>query len=364
MKIASYNFQNIFYRHIDLVKCYREKRLPDWKEEFESIQLKRCKNENELNRLRELAVLIGFHNDTGFENVHLENIEGEVFYSPLIDNRQGHGNSTKNWVGWAKSKSISIPEKSITNKAKVIIDCSADILIIQEVENRLALSHFNKVNLKQAYAEVFFMEGNSRKNRGLGILLKKGFNLKTINSFANEKNASGGNLFENDVQLYTVSTPSNKEVFILNTLLDGHSLSAKTTERFNKLYALVEMCVHTNENFVLAGTLGLPSFNKHVRVFIERFLLKQINAHKNFEVTLDTGSDSSYYRLGAYTKGVNIKQQDYLMVSSKLFENTQNCGLNRKGIWPGKRPKWDTYQSMNGELNMASEHPLLWSEFK
>ena len=101
MKIASYNFQNIFYRHIDLVQCYREKRLPDWKEEFESIQLKRCKNENEFNRLRELAVLIGFHNDAGFENVHLENIEGEVFYSPLIDNHQGHGNSSKNWVGWA-----------------------------------------------------------------------------------------------------------------------------------------------------------------------------------------------------------------------------------------------------------------------
>ena len=293
MKIASYNFQNIFYRHIDLVQCYREKRLPDWKEEFESIQLKRCKNENEFNRLRELAVLIGFHNDAGFENVHLENIEGEVFYSPLIDNHQGHGNSTKNWVGWAKSRSLSIPIKAITNKAKVILDCSADILIIQEVENRLALSHFNKVYLKQAYAEVFFMEGNSRTNRGLGILLKKGFKLRTINSFANEKDTSGRNLFENDVQLYTVNTPTNKDVFIVNALLEEHSLSEKTTERFNKLYALVEMCVHTNENFVLAGTLGLPSFNKHVRVFIERFLLKQINAHKKFEVTLDTGSDSS-----------------------------------------------------------------------
>ena len=363
MKLTSYNLQNIFYRHIDLVKSYRINHLSDWKEEFESIQLKNPKNQNEINRLRELAILIGFHDDDDFENVHLETIEGALFYSPLINTQNSNGKVVKNWTGWAKSKSISIAVKAIANKAKAILESDADILVVQEVESRLALLHFNKVYLKEAYVGVFFMEGNSTKSRGLGILLKKGYDLSTMNSFANEKNLSGNILFENDVQLYMVKTPNNDSVFIINALLGNESDKTRIDGQFDRIAALVKMCSLASHHYILTGTLGLPSYNKKIRDLIDKSSLKQINAHSNFEVTLDKGSDSSYYRLGAYAKGVNIKQQDYLMVSSKLFAKISECGLNRKGVWPRKNPSWDTYRSLDGERDMASEHPLLWAEF-
>ena len=364
MKLATYNFQNIFYRHVDLVKSYRSDHKTEWKEEFESLRLRPIKTQKELNRLRELAVLIGFHNNPLFENVHLENIDGEVFYSPLNNNEIGKGNNIKNWTGWAKSKTIPIPTNAIINKSKVINDTNADILVVQEVESRIALIHFNKVYLKEAYSEVFFMEGNSAKNQGMGVLLKKGYDLSTFNSFANERGSDENLLFKNDIQLYCVKLPCGNSLFIINTLLNLEANLKRSKEQFKRISALVKMCSLTSKNIALVGTLGLPSYNKHIRKLIKKHSLHQISTHANFEVTLDKGSDASYYRLGAYTKGVNIKQQDYLMVSQELFHGLQGCGLNRKGIWSRKKPKWNTYKSMGNEMSMASEHPLLWSQFE
>lgn len=363
MKLATYNLQNIFYRHTDLIGDYTVNRLSDWKEEFDSLQIKNHKNLKELDRLRELAVLMGFHINERLENIHLEKIDGQIYCHSSVSNLASNQNRTTNWYGWAKAKSLPIPVTAITNKSKVILYCNADILVVQEVESRLALSHFNKVYLKEAYSDIFFMEGNSSKSCGMGILLKKGFNLKTMNSFANEKDSSGNILFENDLQLYMIKTPDNNSLFIINVLLNYGSKSEKIDDQFKKIYALVEMCSLTTTNIVLTGTLGLPSYNKYIKGLIENHSLRQINTHSNFKVTLDQGSDASYYRMGAYAKGINIKQKDYLLVSQELFKSIQACGLNRKGVWPRQKPKWNTYKSMTQEMSMASEHPLLWSQF-
>lgn len=363
MKVASYNLQNLFYRHIDLVKSYRAKNVSAWKVEFEQLQSKKFKIQKDLDRLSELAVLMGFHNDTGFENVHLEHIDGELFYSPLSFDKTAKGSTFKNWAGWAKSKSIPISISALINKSKVILDADADVLIVQEIESRRALLHFNKVYLKGVYDNLYFMEGNSRLAQGMGILLKKGFVLHTLNSFANDKDEKGNTLFDNDVQLYAVSSQGKKPTYLINILLGTDIEQDRLTEQIQRLVQLLKICALDSENIILTGTLGLPSYNKHIIQLLEHSKLKQINRHPSFEVTLDKGSDASYYRLGAYTKGVNIKQQDYLLVSSKLFKKLNSCGLNRKGIWTRKRPKWDTYSSMDGELAMASEHPLLWAQF-
>jgi hypothetical protein len=34
--------------------------------------------------------------------------------------------------------------------------------------------------------------------------------------------------------------------------------------------------------------------------------------------------------------------------------------MNRKAVWPLKKPDWVTYDSLQNEKDAASEHPLLW----
>ncbi len=363
MKLATYNLQNIFYRHTDLIRDYHVNHLSYWQEEFESLQIKKLKGQKELDRLRELAILMGFHNEGSLENMLLEQIEGQIYYSQSEGNLDRNQNINKNWYGWAKSKSLPISVTAIANKSKVILDANADILVVQEVENRKALMHFNKVYLKQAYNDVFFIEGNSLKDQGMGILLKKGYDLKTFNSFANEKDNEGQFLFKNDVQLYCINRADKKSLFILNISLNARTNIKIRKQQFQRITDLVKMCTATHTDMVVVGTLGLPSYNESITKLIKECSLRQINSHPNFEATLDKGADASYYRLGAYTKGINMKQKDYLLVSQSLFSKLKDCGLNRKGVWSRKKPKWETYTSLYNEMAMASEHPLLWSKF-
>ena len=66
--------------------------------------------------------------------------------------------------------------------------------------------------------------------------------------------------------------------------------------------------------------------------------------------------------MGAYQKGVNLRQMDYLLLSPTLFKKVKNCGMNRKAVWPEKRPQWNIYSSIQGALNAASEHPVIYFE--
>ena len=82
----------------------------------------------------------------------------------------------------------------------------------------------------------------------------------------------------------------------------------------------------------------------------------------SFEVDCDAGNDATYHRLGAYRKGVNIKQKDYMLVSPSLFETMEDSGLNRKAVWPENRPQWSIYKSVTNKNIAASEHPLVWGK--
>jgi hypothetical protein len=91
--------------------------------------------------------------------------------------------------------------------------------------------------------------------------------------------------------------------------------------------------------------------------------LQRISQHNAFSVMPDEGSDATYYRLGGYAKGVNIKQQDYLVLPPTLFQHIKSCGLNRKAMWPEKRPQWQLYSTVKKQSQAASGHPLVWVGF-
>jgi len=115
-------------------------------------------------------------------------------------------------------------------------------------------------------------------------------------------------------------------------------------------------------NIIVCGTFNDVSYSDCLSPLIQETDLKDVSKHEKFNVDTDKGKDASYFRLGAFRLGVNLKQKDYLMLSPSLFEKIKNTSMNRKGTWPDKKPNWHLYPSITSKNHSASEHPLVWAD--
>ncbi|KQC28660.1 hypothetical protein [Flagellimonas eckloniae] len=369
MIIATYNIQNIFYRDRVLIKKYREENRELWVEEFEKLMLKGMRTNEEFNRMRALSQLLGFEDSQNSPYLTMMHNSGQLFLKKNVNSGANKATHLTDWNGWIKLNSKPINEVAVKNKAKVIKEVSPDILILLEVEDRASLFEFNKYFLSNSYAHVLYLETNDFYGRGIGVLTKVGYQVKSMKSHVNDFDENGNPIFDMDLQEYKISTPSGAIVSVLSTcFLDDSMNSGQTNTKIEiqsqRIAEIYEELSESNNLIVVTGTLNLPSYSHHLSALTEGTDLKDISKHRFFEVDLDKGKDSDYYRLGAYKMGVNIKQRDYLMLSTKLFRSVKNCGLVRKGIWFKKRPQWNILKSIKNETHMASEHPLVWSQLK
>jgi hypothetical protein len=118
------------------------------------------------------------------------------------------------------------------------------------------------------------------------------------------------------------------------------------------------------QNIAIAGTLNDVPYSDCLTPLLRGTDLRDITKHPTFNVDIDKGKDASYFRLGAYRMGVNIKQKDYLLLSPEFFDKTKVGGLNRKAIWPLKKPMWSVYSTVQNKSQEASGHPALWADIK
>ena len=142
----------------------------------------------------------------------------------------------------------------------------------------------------------------------------------------------------------------------------GHGLRKRQAEFVADLYR--SHIKSGNELVLICGTLNDPAYADALSPLLRDTQLKDISKHDQFEVDLDSGRDATYFRMGAYRKGVNIKQADYMLCSPVLFAQLKSGGLQRKGIWSGKKVRWATYPQLRSREQQASTHPLLWGQFE
>ena len=89
----------------------------------------------------------------------------------------------------------TINETSIEKTGPVIRDGNADVFCFIEVENRIALNHFNdtvipKVNGKE-YDHVMLIDGNHDRGIDVGIMARKPFDIESIASHVDDTDAKG-----------------------------------------------------------------------------------------------------------------------------------------------------------------------------
>ncbi|MCR9228364.1 MAG: hypothetical protein NXH90_13175 [Flavobacteriaceae bacterium] len=372
MKIAFYNIQNIFHRHIELVGRYRDENRSRWIAEFETLLTQSERTQKQYDRMRVLSHFLEFDSEGQMPYFTIKNTMGQLRLRKGLDGKMSQASHLSDWEGWAKIDSLPINEIAIRNKAKVIKEVDPDILVVLEVEDRASLVNFNQHFLRSMgnspYREIVFLGTNDPFGRGIGVMAKDGFDLESIRTHVNDLDGKDKTLFDVDLQEYRFRTSSGNCLDLLCTHFidkDGHMETFKEgqnrqSEYIARLLARRQRDLSVHQIFM--GTLNAPIYSSSIAPIFKENYLRDITKHPNFMGGLDKGKDADYFRLGAYKMGVNIQQRDYLMLSKELFGTVESCGLVRKGMWFKKQPKWDIFGSITSERGAASEHPLLWCQ--
>ncbi|CDF80837.1 endonuclease [Formosa agariphila KMM 3901] len=363
MKIATFNIQNLFHRDKNLIHVNPSKNLKDWISELDNLMTIKHNSEDQRDRIKELSFLIGFEKTIDKPYAVLRRRAGHL-YLKGIDHSLEHKASYLNyWNGWITLQTTPIPYTAVEHKARLIADINADVLLLQEVEDRGSLEEFNHQILPKFYCEPYtqciVVQSNKYNGLEMGILLRQGYNLLGIKTHQDQ----------NFIQ-YDIETPKGKTIHIINLHLDKPTTDLNQSHFDRKLQTNQVANIYNQlllkglKNIIITGTLQVPSYCDSLSPLFKNTTLKEVTKHLSFEVVCDHGSDRSYYRLGAYRKGVNIKQKDYMLVSPNLWKSLKDSGMNRKAMWPPHRPHWTVYPSLKHKGQAASEHPIIWAKLK
>lgn len=368
MKIATFNIQNLFHRDKNLLTKSRSTSITNWITELDTLMRKVFKSLPEHERLRELSFLLGF------DNIHLKPYAvlrrkaGYLYMKGAMPFKQTKASYLTDWDGWVEIKTVPIRPTATDNKALVIADVNADILLLHEVEDRASLEEFNREVLPkydcEPYAQTFVIQNNDMGGLETAILLREGYQLVSVKT-----HLIGGysDQFQHLLE-YEIKTPLLEKIWMLGIHLLPLEEGDKTIIRhsqFKNITKIYEALIAEGKtNIIIIGTLNVASYSALLTSFITENKLKDITKHLSFEVDCDEGVDATYFRLGAFRLGTNLVQNDYMLLSHTLFEKLADSGLNRKAIWPEKASQWKIYKSVTSKQNAASEHPVVWGRIE
>lgn len=367
MKIATFNVQNLFHRDRSLIQKTTGKCVSDWITEFDSL-LKKEKSSSNTDRLKELSFLLGF--DKTFQNpyVVMRKKAGELYLKGMNCSKELKSGELTDWNGWIKVQTMPIDPEATNHKAMVISEIDPDILVLQEVEDKQSLDEFNNSILPKfncdPFSECVLTPNSEGKGREQALLLKNGYQLESIKIHTIDDSGSA----THELLEYEIQSPKGQSIHLLLAYFYENKFDKEKAFEIRKnqayqvsvIYKMLQM--QGKINIVVAGTLNAPSYCNSLAPLLQETDLKDITKNKTFNVAIDEGKDATYFRLGAYRMGVNIRQEDYLLLSPALFLNVKSSGLNRKGVWPEKRPNWRIYSSIWNMEQAASLHPGVWGE--
>lgn len=373
MRIAFYNIQNLFFRHQSLLREKQSRSVRNWIAEMDGLIGKVVKKPSDLNRLQELSFLLNFNKPDTTRYALLRQRGGQLHIRGMDYPNMEKACWTNRWNGWVEVLNYPLDPLSISNKARVIAETQADVLLLQEVEDRCSIKDFNEKFLLQYpgsnYSEISMLCTPSSANLRHCLLLKKGFQNKKLWTYSEEKLDENRHLFQGGCGVYEIACPSNIRIAIISVQFIKSAGTREETETFRlkQTYRVIEIYRELQSegirNILLMGTLNAYSYCHTIAPLIQETDLNDICRHPNFIRETDS-RNIHYHRLGGYGRGINIRQTNYLMVSSNLFDQVEKASINRKAMWPGEDSQWKAYRSIKEQKNQASEFPLLWLDLK
>ncbi|MGB3776026.1 MAG: hypothetical protein WA951_12280, partial [Leeuwenhoekiella sp.] len=184
MKIASYNIQNLFHRNRSLVEKNFSKNVSNWFSELDALMKldNHCTSHRE--RIQELLFLVGFEKSHHTPYAVMRKRGGFLYFKSRPVHNEFMANELNNWNGWTALKTQPINENATKNKARVIADVNADIMILQEVEDRYSWNDFNSQYLSaydmELYENAMLVSGRTDLGLENGIAVKRNYSIERL----------------------------------------------------------------------------------------------------------------------------------------------------------------------------------------
>jgi hypothetical protein len=203
MKIATFNIQNLFHRDKSLVSIQAGEAVFNCLDEMENLMNKHTKTASDLDTIKDLTFLLGFEKISNIPYAIMRRRMETMFFRAIHSSEETKNNCLTDFNGWVTLETIPADPIATQNKARVIAEVNADVLLLQEVENSNSLLDFNNQFLPKfngvPYRELLVLQGNDGRGQEIGMLTKNGFQIQEVRTYSNELDDSGNLVFDKNL---------------------------------------------------------------------------------------------------------------------------------------------------------------------
>jgi len=378
VRIASFNVENLFARAnaLNLATWAAGKPILDAYNEVNTLFQEQTYTPAIKDRIRQLLLQLDIYrvNDQGAVRRNdtrspqwawFRKNRGSFDREPAdeSENMEIVANGQAEWIGWVELAKGPVSETATRMTARVIQDVNADIIAVVEAEDRPALVRFNRDLLGGMYRHIMLVDGNDDRGIDVAIMMKNGFDIRSIRSNVDLEDAVG-RVFSRDCAQYEVATPGGSSVHVLVNHFKSQSGGggALRERQSNAVRGVVNALVAANQNVIVLGDLneGPAQEGNHAvnlaPLYTDNSPLLECYSLNNFQTGL---------RLGTFDSCGIHNRLDYIFISQSLQNNFQNGGIFRKGLWGTRvtRPTaWETYPEMTANFEQASDHSAVFIE--
>jgi endonuclease/exonuclease/phosphatase family metal-dependent hydrolase len=205
------------------------------------------------------------------------------------------------------------------------------------------------------------VDGNDERGIDVGIMTANNFEIKSIRSNVDTKDAIG-TVFSRDCPQYEVLTPNGTVVHILVNHFKSQSGGggSKRRRQATEVRKIVDELVLQGQHVIVIGDLNEGPTTPGTQANNLRALFD------NNSPLIDCYSLPTFQvgnRPGTFDSCGLRNRLDYMLISQSLQPNFAGGGVFRTGLWGSRvtRPTaWATYQDMTKSLEQASDHAAVF----
>lgn len=295
--------------------------------------------------------------------LELRKIRGQLFKIPKGGPPEIVAGGRAAWVGWVELKKRPIEDEAIVNTARVIAEVNADVLVLVEVDDRIALERFHDAFVApelqklghEPYRYNMVIDGNDARGIDVGILSRTPIaRMRTHITDA----IRDSKIFSRDCPEYYVSIGDGARQLVV---LPNH-FSSKGSDKTGRRRAVQAQRVREIYDALRAAGHDLVVVAGDFNDFPASGALDPLLKHTDLTDAMATDKYHGAFP-GTYQHGTAKEKLDYLLLSPDLAARVTAVDVNRHGYYAPK--KWESFENINAQTKgrfQASDHHCVWAD--
>lgn len=380
MRLASYNFQNLFDRpKVMNRESWTQDESADGSlagrfagareilnlySELTRIFAKPIYQAGDREQIRAGLLALGLERGDESRFVRLRQNKGRLVRRPRDGGIVVVAGGRGDWVGWLELEREAVDEVATQNTARVLKEIDADIVAAIEVEDRIPLLRFNEQVLPNVdygpYDHVMAINGNDERGIDVGIM-SRSYPIEAICSHVDDRDGDGNRIFSRDCAQYRVTTTAGPLWILVNHFKSKGFGDFEASERRRAAQAarvreIYLSLVNEGQDLVaVVGDLNDLKDSWPLAALFQGTDLRDVSDHPAYVET-----DGRRGTFGNCSASDHI---DFILLSPALFDRVERTSVFRKGIWGGTNgtlfPHFDTISKPS---EAASDHAAIWAD--